>query len=134
MKQRCENPNTSAYVNYGGKGISVCNEWQDFERFYLWAISNGYQPGLTIERKDNSKGYYPDNCTFATRAEQNRNTTRTHRIVYENGVFTAAEAAKIAGVSRSTVAKWARTGKVSTLTEVLEKAKNIKVQRRINNA
>ena len=129
MKQRCENPNSTAYADYGAKGVTVCEEWHDFEVFYQWATTNGYKPGLTIERKDCSKGYCPENCTFATRAEQNRNTTRTHRVLCEGGAITAAEAARVAGLSRSTVAKWIRNGEVSTMTDILEKTKTIKKEK-----
>lgn len=122
MVQRCSNPNAKAYKDYGARGITVCDEWRDFQKFYEWAVRNGYKPGLTIERMDNNKGYEPSNCTYATRAEQNRNTTRTHRIETSDGFITAAEAARIANLSRSTVAKWAREGLVSSLEEVLAKA------------
>lgn len=125
MKQRCENPNSRAYKDYGAKGISVCEDWHDFEKFYSWAISSGYFDGLTIDRKDNSKGYFPDNCRWATRAEQNRNTTRTHRIEYNGRFITAAEAGRMVNVSRSTVAKWCRSGRVSTIEDVIKAEKEI---------
>ena len=125
MKQRCENPNSTSYKDYGAKGISVCREWHDFWNFYSWAISNGYSDGLTIDRKDNSKGYFPDNCRWATRAEQNRNTTRTHRIECNGRFITAAEAARMVHVSRSSVAEWCRSGRVSTIEDVIKVAKEI---------
>lgn len=74
MKARCNNPNRKAYKDYGGRGITVCEEWHNsFETFYEWAMANGYSDDLTIDRIDNDKGYSPDNCRWATMADQNKN-------------------------------------------------------------
>lgn len=74
MKTRCYNCNHIRYKNYGGKGITICDDWlHDFKNFYEWAINNGWQYGLTIDRKENDKGYYPDNCRISTYSEQNNN-------------------------------------------------------------
>lgn len=74
MKARCYNPKNKKYHLYGGRGIAVCAEWlNSFEAFYIWAVANGYRDNLTIDRKDNDKGYSPDNCRWITRAENNRN-------------------------------------------------------------
>lgn len=75
MHERCNNPNSSAFRWYGRKGIKVCEDWDEFEPFYFWAISNGYAPNLTIDRKDSNKNYCPDNCQWLTRAE---NTKKAH--------------------------------------------------------
>lgn len=74
MKQRCYYPKYKQYADYGGRGITVCEEWKNsFDAFYEWAIQNGYKDDLTIDRKDNDKGYSPENCCWSTRAEQNKN-------------------------------------------------------------
>ena len=70
MRWRCENKNCEAYKNYGRKGISVCEEWKsDFMSFFNWAINNGYDNDLTIDRIDVTKGYTPDNCRWITKSE-----------------------------------------------------------------
>lgn len=74
---RCNNPNSNSYKNYGGRGITVCKEWDTFEEFYKWALNNGYSDELTIDRINNDKGYSPDNCRWAdlhTQARNRRNT------------------------------------------------------------
>jgi hypothetical protein len=93
MVMRCTNPAVAAYINYGGRGISVCAEWRNFEPFCDWALANGYKRGLTIDRIDNDSGYRPDNCRWATR-KQNANNKRSNRFLEHAG-------------KRMTVAQWA---------------------------
>lgn len=86
MRQRCYNKNTTHYPLYGGRGITVCDEWlTDFLSFYSWALNNGASEELSLDRIDNNKGYSPDNCRWATDEEQQRNK-RNNRIIEYNGV------------------------------------------------
>ena len=81
MKQRCTNPKTKQYPNYGGRGIQVCSEWMDsFESFYNWATSNGYSDKLQIDRINNDGNYEPLNCRWATRKEQCANKSNNVKI------------------------------------------------------
>lgn len=74
MIRRCNNPKYVGYKHYGGRGIEVCEVWcSGFEAFDAWAIENGYEEGLTLERVDVNKGYCPENCTWIPMVEQNLN-------------------------------------------------------------
>lgn len=74
MKARCFNPNLKAFPYYGGRGITVCEEWKNnFQAFYDWAMSNGYEENLTLDRIDNNDNYCPENCRWVTMAKQNAN-------------------------------------------------------------
>lgn len=72
MKQRCFNSNHKSFKYYGGRGITVCDEWKnDFQAFYDWAMANGYKEGLTIDRIDANGNYEPSNCEWVTQKQNN---------------------------------------------------------------
>ena len=92
LKGRCNNPNDPRYDRYGGRGISVCEEWNtSFQAFYDWAISNGYSEDLTIDRIDNDGNYEPTNCKWSTNKEQCNNRVTNINIKIGNTTKTLTE-------------------------------------------
>lgn len=79
MRQRCFNPNNKAYKWYGARGISVCDEWNDYAAFRKWAISHGYEKGLTIDRIDSNRDYCPENCRWVSQSIQGKNRRKTDK-------------------------------------------------------
>lgn len=103
MRRRCFTKTDSAYPRYGGKGITICDEWMEFSVFFDWCLSNGWKPGLTIDRIDNDKGYSPDNCRFATGTEQVRNRKKTVYLEYEGEKKPLTEWCEMFGLNKKTV-------------------------------
>jgi hypothetical protein len=77
MRRRCNNPKRKNYPDYGGRGIRVCEDWNDFINFYNWSMEHGYTNHLTIERIDVNGNYEPSNCEWIIRQKQNGNTRKT---------------------------------------------------------
>lgn len=103
MRQRCCNSNRPGYKHYGGRGIKVCEEWNVFETFYEWAIKNGYDESLTLDRIDTNGNYEPNNCRWTTWKVQ-QNNRRNNRLVEINGVVrTLQQWADISGIRQSTI-------------------------------
>lgn len=101
MKNRCYNPHYHLFFHYGGKGITVCDEWlgeKGLENFTEWSKSHGYSPYLSIDRIDNSKGYSPSNCRWVDMKAQQNNRTNNHII-------------NISGISR-TLKQWSEICKI----------------------
>ena len=104
MKTRCTNPKHHEFHNYGGRGITVCDEWKnDFQSFYDWAISNGYADDLTIDRVDNNRGYSPENCRWITNNEQQNNRNCNRMITYNGKTQTLTKWADELGIKRVTL-------------------------------
>lgn len=104
MKNRCRNSNVPCFDVYGGRGIKVCKEWdEDFMSFYNWAMDNGYNDNLTIDRIDVNGDYCPENCKWSTTKEQSNNL-RKNVIVEINGEkHTLAEWSQISGIKYFTI-------------------------------
>lgn len=100
MKDRCLNTSNPKWIDYGGRGIRVCDRWLDFSNFY--ADMGAPPPGSSIDRIDNSKGYCPENCRWAT-PKQQANNTRTNRWIEFDG-------------QHKTLTSWARYFSVPTST------------------
>ena len=106
MQTRCANPHSTYYDNYGGRGISVCEEWHDFANFMQWAERTGYREDLTLDRIEANDGYNPVNCRWVTMREQNRNKRNNINITYHGVTRCLADWAVTFGINISTL--WER--------------------------
>ena len=109
MKTRCYNQQTTRYKDYGGRGITICNEWKNsFETFYE---DMGKRPkGLSIDRIDNDKGYFKENCMWATQKQQARNMRTNRNIIYKGEVFCLTDWAEKLNIKKQTLASRLRYG------------------------
>jgi hypothetical protein len=98
MRKRCYQPTCRAYKDYGGRGIQVCDEWQDFARFYA-DMGPRPSPKHTVERHDNNGPYAPDNCSWAPRSEQANNTRRNRRLTLRGETRTLHQWAQSVGMT-----------------------------------
>ena len=107
MRDRCNNPKSQAYINYGGRGIDVCPEWDNTNDGYInfkrWAIINGYKKGLSIDRWNINFGYYPDNCRWLTNQEQQYNKRETMYAIIGNYALPIIVWSKITNVPRDLI-------------------------------
>jgi len=104
MRRRCNNPNRPDYSRYGGRGITVCAEWDDFAVFRDWAEASGYNDALTIDRIDNDGNYTPGNCRWVTIQRQSYNTRRNVFVTHSGKTQTLTEWAKETGINYGTLA------------------------------
>ena len=103
MRNRCFNPDNKSFVYYGGRGIFVCDEWNEFLNFEKWAIQNGFKENLTLDRIDVNGNYEPENCRWISQKEQMRNTRSNHLLTYNGCTKTMTEWAEITGIPYSTL-------------------------------
>ena len=106
MKTRCLNPNCHAYKDYGGRGITICDEWiNSVENFNEWAISNGYNENLTLDRIDVNGNYEPSNCRWTSRKSQANNKRNNHLLTFNNETHTIAEWGAILNINPISINK-----------------------------
>ena len=123
MIQRCTNPNRNEFVNYGGRGIKICDEWrQSFRAFYEWAIDNGYDDNLSLDRIDVDGNYCPQNCRWITVAEQGANKRNCVLIEINGKTQTMSQWARECGVSSSTIYRRFKAG--ANGLELIKKGRN----------
>lgn len=102
MKTRCNNPNAKNYHDYGGRGITVCDEWvHNYPAFKEWALTHGYSDDLSLDRRDNEKGYTPENCRWATRRQQNNNRRNVKRYTFRGKTQSLADWSRETGISKN---------------------------------
>jgi hypothetical protein len=102
MRSRCRNPKNPFYHNYGGKGVSVCDRWDDF-RCFVSDVGSKPSPTHTLDRIDNDGNYDPSNVKWSTKSEQARNMRKTSWVTIEGTRYRASDLADIAGVRARTI-------------------------------
>ena len=112
MKKRCYNANGKDYPIYGGRGITVCEEWKDnFPAFREWAIAHGYNDELSIDRIDSNGNYEPDNCRWADNITQSNNRRTNVYVEIDGEMHTYAEWSRITGIDRAIIRGRYKAGK-----------------------
>lgn len=99
MKQRCLNPKNQRYKDYGGRGISICDRWLDFQNFY--EDVGDYPIGMTLDRRNNDKGYSPENCRWITYRDNNNNTRRSVYVEYKGETKTLSQWCTLLGLNNN---------------------------------
>lgn len=113
--RRCENPESEHYQDYGGRGITVCEDWHDVRKFAAWAYSSGFDPTArtgecTIERRDVNGNYCPENCFWANMKVQGRNKRNNHLLQMAEGSKAITELSESVGMLETTVSGWLSRG------------------------
>jgi len=110
MKNRCRNAKQSNYAHYGARGIRVCEDWDRFEPFQVWALANGYADNMSIERIDVDGHYHPDNCKWIPLSAQPLNTRRVVWVTIDGERMRLKDAAKHSAVPYTTACERVRKG------------------------
>lgn len=110
MLERCTTPSQKSYQNYGGRGITVCDEWKNFLNFYQWAMETGYKDGLTLERKDVNGNYCPENCCWITIQEQSRNKRNNVYLTFNGKTMLKEDWARELGIKSNVIGRRLKRG------------------------
>ena len=102
MKARCGNPKHRQFKHYGGRGISVCDRWMDYDNF-LSDMGRRPTPEHSLDRRENDKGYTPENCRWSTRVEQNRNNRGNHMLTHEGKTMCIMDWADHTGIRHTVI-------------------------------
>ena len=122
MKGRCYNENDDRYHRYGGRGITICEEWlEDYKAFESWSLENGYSDELSIDRIDNDGNYEPDNCRWATNIEQMNNTSRNFKVESDGVIMTLTEYCRVNELPYESTRLKINDGKIKGVKRKLEK-------------
>lgn len=103
MRGRCNSPGTKDYKRYGARGIKVCEEWNDYHNFRVWALANGFRKGMTLDRIDNDGPYSPENCRWIPKGEQQANTRVARMLTINGETKSTYEWARIARIKATTI-------------------------------
>lgn len=128
MLNRCENKKAANYQYYGGNGITICPEWHNYTNFKEWAMRNGYQDNLTIDRVDVCGAYSPDNCRWVTQKEQTRNRRNNVKHLYKGEWKCVTELAEEYGLKVQVVKNRLLRG--DTMERALRPAQNYRGKRK----
>ena len=127
MISRCENPHNPSYKYYGDKGKFVCEEWKNengFNAFHKWALENGYKPNLSIDRIDNNKGYYPENCRWVDAYVQNNNKSNNVLVEINGEKKNLTQIARSLGINRYTLQSRIKNSKWDLSSAITRKVGN----------
>ena len=145
MKARCYNPNNNSYLQYGGRGIKICDEWiNDFKTFYDWAMDHGYRENLTIDRIDHEGNYCPENCRWTDQKNQQSNRRDNIYITYTEDysdigkgkiyhTYTQSDWARIINIDHKIIEYHLKHRNGRTINQVLEYCMDFGATRKCSN-
>ena len=120
MKNRCYNKKNKSYKRYGGRGITVCNEWLNFAQFRDWSIKNGYEEnkGLSIDRINNNGNYEPSNCRWVNSFVQANNKRNNHKVIINDNEYSLNQLERLTGMDHRLIGRRLKDGwEINTILE-----------------